>query len=302
MNLNNLNNLNNINNLKLLLNKHGFHFSKSKGQNFLTDINIINAIADASGADRNSGVLEIGPGAGILTAALARRAGKVLAIELDQNLLPILQESLDDFDNIDIIIADILKLDLNALVKKYFPDFNLNPGLNSGLNPIVCANLPYNITTPILEKVIQTPDFKTITVLLQKEVADRLSAPDGDPDGGAFACYTRYYTRAEKLFEISRDKFIPAPKVDSALLKLTRRERPAVNVSDEAFFFRVMRGGFLLRRKTLVNSLSAALPEFSKAEILQAFKNINLPANIRGERLKLQDFADLSEQLQNLKN
>ena len=182
----NLNNLNNINNLKLLLNKHGFHFSKSKGQNFLTDIDIINSIADASGADQNSGVLEIGPGAGILTAALARRAGKVLAIELDQNLLPILQESLADFDNIDIIIADILKLDLNALVKKYFLDFNLNP--------IVCANLPYNITTPILEKLIQTPDFKTITVLLQKEVAERLSAPDGDPDGGAFACYTRYYT------------------------------------------------------------------------------------------------------------
>ena len=290
----NLNNLNNINNLKLLLNKHGFHFSKSKGQNFLTDIDIIHSIADASGADRNSGVLEIGPGAGILTAALARRAGKVLAIELDQNLLPILRESLADFDNIDIIIADILKLDLNALVKQYFLDFNLNP--------IVCANLPYNITTPILEKLIQTPDFKTITVLLQKEVADRLSAPDGDPDGGAFACYTRYYTQAEKLFEISREKFIPAPKVDSALLKLTRRERPAVNVSDEAFFFRVMRGGFLLRRKTLVNSLSAALPEFSKTDILQAFNNINLPANIRGERLKLQDFADLSEQLQDLKN
>ena len=208
---------------------------------------------------------------------------------MDQNLSPILKESLAGFDNIDIIIADILKLDLNSLAEKYFLSLNLNP--------IVCANLPYNITTPVLEKLIQTPCLKNITVLLQKEVAERLSAPDGDPGGGAFACYVRYYMKSRLLFEIPRDKFIPVPKVDSALLRLTRRERPAADVSDEAFFFRVMRGGFLLRRKTLVNSLSAALPEYAKTDILQAMKKLNLPENIRGERLKLQDFADLSREL-----
>ena len=277
----------NIRALHALFQRHGFHFSKSKGQNFLMDPSIPEAIAEASGADASSGVLEIGPGAGILTAALARRAGKVTAVELDKTLLPVLSETLSDFQNVEIIQGDVLKLDLSAFAAEHFP----------GLEPIVCANLPYNITTPVLEKLIAASCFRTVTVMVQREVAQRLTAPDGSSDSGAFARYLRYSMEPSYLFDVPREKFYPVPNVDSAVIQCVRRPRPAVETEDETFFFRVVRGGFLLRRKTLVNSLSAALQEYSKEEILNAVKACGLPENIRGERLTLEQFAALASAL-----
>ena len=273
--------------LRALLARHGFRFSKSMGQNFLIDPAVPAAIADASEANSGNGVLEIGPGVGALTVELAKRAGKAVSVELDRALLPILSETLRESPNAEIVQGDALKLDLSALAAEKF----------QGLAPIVCANLPYNITSPILEKLIQTPCFQTVTVLLQKEVAERLAAPDGSPDGGAFTLFLRYYMEPEIMFGVSREAFLPRPKVDSAVLRCVRRTRPAVETDDEAHLFRVIRGAFLLRRKTLVNSLSAALPETSKDAIRDAVAACGLPETVRGERLTLQDFANLSRRL-----
>ena len=233
------------------------------------------------------GVLEIGPGIGPLTCELAQRAAKVVSVELDKDLLPVLAETMAPYDNVEIVPGDAMKLDLGALAAEKF----------QGLMPIVCANLPYNITSPILEKLIETPCFETITVLIQKEVAQRLSAPQGSPDGGSFSLFLQYYMETEYLFDVPREKFLPAPKVTSAVLRCVRREKPAVAVEDEAFFFKVMRGAFLLRRKTLANSLSAALPAYGKEDIQAAICACGLPADIRGERLTLEDFARLSKSL-----
>ena len=257
------------------------------GQNFLTDPQIPADIAAASGADENCGVLEIGPGIGPLTAELARRAGKVVSVELDRTLLPVLAETMAPFPNVEIVQGDVLRLDLGALAAERF----------QGLTPIVCANLPYNITSPALQKFVETPCFQSVTVLIQKEVARRLSAPQGSPEGGAFSLFLQYHMETEALFEVPRDKFLPAPKVDSAVLRCVRRDRPAVEVPDEAFFFKVLRGAFLLRRKTLVNSLSAALPGRDKASIQSAIEACGLQPGVRGERLTLRDFAALAEAL-----
>lgn len=273
--------------IRALLERHGFHFSKSMGQNFLTDPQIPSDIAAASGADETCGVLEIGPGIGPLTAELAQRAGKVVSIELDKTLLPVLAETMAPFPNVEILQGDALRLDLNALAAEKF----------QGLTPLVCANLPYNITSSILQKLVDTPCFQSVTVLIQKEVAQRLSAPQGSSEGGAFSLFLQYHMEVEMLFEVPRDKFLPAPRVDSAVLRCRRRKQPAVEVSDEPFFFKVLRGAFLLRRKTLVNSLSAALPKSSKEDILRAIGNCGLPPDVRGERLTLQDFAALAETL-----
>ncbi|MBR4545507.1 MAG: ribosomal RNA small subunit methyltransferase A [Oscillibacter sp.] len=273
--------------LRPLLERHGFRFSKSMGQNFLIDPEIPAEIADASGADKSRGVLEIGAGVGSLTAELSRRAGKVVSVELDRALLPILSETMSGLDNVEIVPGDALKLDLSALAAEKF----------QGLTPIVCANLPYNITSPMLEKLILTPCFQSVTVLLQKEVAERLAAPEGSGDGGAFSLFLRYHMVPELLFGVPRDKFLPRPKVDSAVLRCVRRTTPAVDAADEAYFFRVVRGAFLLRRKTIVNSLAAALPELSKDSIREAVRACGLSETVRGERLTLQDFAELSRLL-----
>ena len=273
--------------IRALLDRHGFHFSKSMGQNFLLDPQIPADIAAASGADETCGVLEIGPGIGPLTAELAKRAGKVVSIELDKTLLPVLAETMAPFPNVEILQGDVLRLDLAALAAEKF----------QGLTPVVCANLPYNITSPILQKLAETPCFRSLTVLIQKEVAQRLSAPQGSPEGGAFSLFLQYWMEVETLFQVPRDKFLPAPKVDSAVLRCLRRSRPAVEVSDEVFFFKVLRGAFLLRRKTLVNSLAAALPGSSKGDIQRAIEDCGLPPDVRGERLTLQDFAALAQAL-----
>lgn len=273
--------------IRMLLERHGFHFSKSMGQNFLIDPQIPADIAAASQADETCGVLEIGPGIGPLTAELAQRAGKVVAVELDRALLPVLAETMAPYPNVEVVPGDVLKLDLTAITAEKF----------QGLTPIVCANLPYNVTSPILEKLVESPCFTAFTVMIQREVARRLCAPQGSSEGGSFSLFLQYYMKPELLFDVPPEKFLPAPKVTSAVIRCVRRERPAVDVADESFFFKVMRGGFLLRRKTLANSLSAALPGIPKESIQQAIADMGLPAAVRGEQLTLEDFAALSAAL-----
>ena len=274
-------NLCDYNTIRDLLARHGFHFSKSMGQNFLIDPEVPRRIAEASGAD------EIGPGIGPLTAELAQRAGKVVAVELDRALLPVLAETMAPYPNVEVVPGDVLKLDLTAIAAEKF----------QGLTPIVCANLPYNVTSPILEKLVESPCFTAFTVMIQREVARRLCAPQGSSEGGSFSLFLQYYMKPELLFDVPPEKFLPAPKVTSAVIRCVRRERPAVDVADESFFFKVMRGGFLLRRKTLANSLSAALPGIPKESIQQAIADMGLPAAVRGEQLTLEDFAALSAAL-----
>ena len=273
--------------IRALLGRHGFRFSKSMGQNFLIEGWVPRDIAEASGAGPDTGVLEIGPGIGPLTVQLARRAAKVAAIELDRTLYPILAETLAPYPNAEVVPGDAMKLDLAALVSDKF----------SGLTAIACANLPYNITTPVLTALIEAGCFASITVMIQREVARRLCAPQGSSEGGSFSLFLQYYMKPELLFDVPPEKFLPAPKVTSAVIRCVRRERPAVNVADEGFFFKVMRGGFLLRRKTLANSLSAALPGIPKESIQQAIADMGLPAAVRGEQLTLEDFAALSAAL-----
>ena len=280
-------NLCDYNTIRDLLARHGFHFSKSMGQNFLIDPEVPRRIAEASGADAGCGVLEIGPGIGPLTAQLAQRAGKVVSVELDPSLLPVLAETMAPYPNLEVVPGDVLKLDLTAIAAEKF----------QGLTPIVCANLPYNVTSPILEKLVESPCFTAFTVMIQREVAQRLCAPQGSSEGGSFSLFLQYYMKPELLFDVPPEKFLPAPKVTSAVIRCVRRERPAVDVADEGFFFKVMRGGFLLRRKTLANSLSAALPGIPKESIQQAITDMGLPAAVRGEQLTLEDFAALSAAL-----
>jgi len=268
-----------------LLERHGFHFSKSLGQNFLIDPSVPQHIAEVSGADENCGVLEIGPGVGCLTAELARRAGRVVSVELDRDLLPVLEETLGEFSNVEIVPGDVLKLDLESLAAEKF----------GGLTPLVCANLPYNITTPVLTKLTESPSFRQITVMIQREVAHRVCAAPGDSECGAFSLLMQYRMETELLFDVPPACFYPAPKVTSSVIRCTRRAQPAVHPADEAFFFKVVRGAFLLRRKTLVNSLSSALPECSRETIREGLEHCGLPADVRGERLSLQNFAELSD-------
>lgn len=271
--------------IEALLRRHGFHFSKSMGQNFLINPDIPAAIAESSQADETNGVLEIGPGIGALSSQLCRRAGKVVAVELDRTLLPILQETMANFDHFEVVSADILKTDISALVQEKF----------TGLTPIVCANLPYNITTPVITALIESRCFTSITVLVQKEVAERLCAAPGTAVYGAFSVFMQYYTEPTLLFEVPKECFEPMPKVTSAVLRAVVREKPPVEVADEAFFFRTVYAAFALRRKTLVNSLMTAFgTRLTKEDLAQIVVTCGLDANIRGERLGLADFAVLS--------
>ena len=277
----------NRNDIQALLQRHGFHFSKAMGQNFLIEGWVPRDIAAASGADEHTGVLEIGPGIGPLTRELARRAGKVVSVELDRRLWPVLEETMAGCENFTLVQGDVMQQDLAALVGEHF----------GGLRPILCANLPYNITTPLLTRVVESRCFDSVTVLIQKEVAQRICAAPGTADYGAFSLLMQYYTAPELLFEVPNTCFLPAPKVTSAVLRCVRREKPAVEVADEAFFFKVIKGAFLLRRKTLVNSLAAALPGTDKTAIADAIAACGLPPAVRGEALTLTDFAALSSAL-----
>ena len=279
-----------IGQIKALLARHGFRFSKSMGQNFLIVDWVPREIAKASGAGPGSGVLEVGPGIGFLTRELAQRAGRVVSVELDKALPPILAETLADCPNAQVISGDILKTDIPALVEERFP----------GLAPIACANLPYNITTPVITALLEAGCFASVTVMIQREVAKRICAAPGTADYGAFSVYCQYYTNPEILFEVPPDCFLPAPKVTSAVVRLAPRPAPA-QVDDPDHFFRVVRAAFALRRKTLLNSLSANLGgRYSKEELSQAIAACGLPPDIRGERLSIPQFAQLSRRLRGL--
>ncbi len=277
-----------LNDIRTLLGRHGFHFSKAMGQNFLIDAAVPRAIAAGSGVDARCGVLEIGPGIGCLTARLAASAGKVVAVELDRRLLPVLEETLAGFDNVTLLSGDILKMDLPALVRTHF----------AGLTPVVCANLPYNITTPVLSALIGSGCFQSLTVMVQREVARRVCALPGSADYGALSVYLQFYTEPELLFDVPPHCFTPQPKVTSSVLRCVMRQTPPVDTADTAFFFQVVRAAFALRRKTLVNSLYAAFgAQLSKEALEEAVTSCGLPASVRGERLGLEEFARISERL-----
>ncbi len=273
--------------IRALLARHGFRFSKSMGQNFLIESWVPRDIAAASGADQDTGVLEIGPGIGPLTVQLARRAGRVVAVELDRTLLPVLDETLASFDNVEVVPGDILKLDLPDLL-----DDKLK-----GLTPVVCANLPYNITTPVLTALLECGRFRSITVMIQREVARRICAAPGTADYGAFSLFCQYHARVELLFDVPPECFLPAPKVTSSVVRLVPRPAPA-EVEDERFFFRVVRASFAQRRKTLLNGLSSAFGDrLSKEALRDILNTCGLPADVRGERLSIPEFARLASAL-----
>ena len=276
-----------LNQIKGLLARHGFRFSKSMGQNFLIQSWVPRDIAAASGAGPGTGVLEVGPGIGPLTRELSARADRVVSVELDRALLPILAETLADCPNARVIPGDILKVDLPALAAEEF----------AGLTPLACANLPYNITTPAITALIEAGCFASITVMIQREVARRICAAPGTPDYGAFSVFCQYHTRPELLFDVPPDCFLPAPKVTSSVVRMVPCPPPP-EVDDERHFFRVVRAAFALRRKTLVNSLSSALgSSLDRAALARAVADCGLPENVRGERLGIPEFAALSRAL-----
>lgn len=282
-------NLCDIRDIKALLARHGFHFSKSMGQNFLIEDWVPRDIAEASGADNTHAVLEIGPGIGPLTTQLCRRAAKVVAVELDKSLYPVLAETMASADNFTLIPGDIMKLDIPALVDEQF----------AGLTPLVCANLPYNITTPVLTALVEAKRFESITVMIQKEVALRIAARPGTGEYGAFSLFMQYYTEPEVLFDVPPDCFLPAPKVTSAVLHCRVRNTPAVSPAcGEAFFFRTVRAAFAQRRKTLLNSLSSVFGgQLTKEQIADVIAQCGFEPTVRGERLGLEAFAALADGL-----
>ena len=280
-------NLCDIDQIKALLARHGFRFSKSMGQNFLIQPWVPRDIACSSGAGSGKGVLEIGPGIGPLTRELSLLADQVVSVELDRSLLPILTETLGDRDNVEIVSGDILKLDIPSLVRERF----------QGLEPIACANLPYNITTPAITALLDAGCFSSITIMIQREVARRICATPGSGDYGAFSVYCQYHAETELLFDVPPDCFLPAPKVTSSVLRLTPKDPPD-EVDDPDHFFRVVKAAFSQRRKTLLNGLSGIFRyNFSKEQLLSAILSCDLPADIRGERLSIPQFAALSKAL-----
>ena len=278
-----------IREIKALLGRHGFHFSKSMGQNFLIEEWVPRDIAEASGATKAHGVLEIGPGIGPLTSQLCHLAGKVTAVELDKALYPVLAETMGWADNFTLIPGDIMKLDIPALVDEHF----------EGLPPLVCANLPYNITTPVLTALVEAKRFESITVMIQKEVALRIAAKPGTGDYGAFSLFMQYHTEPEVLFDVPPDCFLPAPKVTSAVLHCKVRKTPAVSPAcGEDFFFRTVRAAFAQRRKTLLNSLSSVFgSQLGKETLSEIIAECGFEPTVRGERLGLEEFARLADAL-----
>ena len=280
-------NLCNIHEVKPLLERHGFHFSKAKGQNFLIQDWVPKEIARQAGVTADCGVLEVGPGIGPLTSELCRNAGKVVAVEVDLNLKPILAETLAEFDNLEIIFSDILKQDIPALVQEKFGD----------LKPMACANLPYYITSPILAALLESRCFSSVTVMVQKEVAQRICSKAGTADYSAFTVFCQYYAKPELLFDVPPSCFLPQPKVSSAVMKLEMRDEPICEILDEALFFRVVKASFAVRRKTLLNGLSMGFSQLSKAELSEVIAEAGLPANVRGETLDIPAFANLANVL-----
>ena len=280
-------NLCDMNVIKPLLQKHGFHFSKSKGQNFLTQSWVPREIAEGAGIDETCGVLEVGPGIGPLTQALCENAAKVVSVEVDTSLKPILAETMGEQENFTLIFGDILKTNIPALVEEHF----------AGLRPMACANLPYYITSPVLSSLLEAKCFEAVTVMVQKEVAERICARPGTKDYSAFSLFCQYYAEPEILFDVPPSCFIPQPKVTSAVITLRCRTEPPCPIADEKLFFRVVKASFAQRRKTLVNGLCSGFGKIPKEEIIQCVKDAGLAENVRGETLDIPGFARVAEEI-----
>ena len=273
-----------INQIKALLGRHGFRFSKSMGQNFLIQSWVPEDIAHASGAAAGKGVLEVGPGIGPLTRQLAQRADKVVSVELDKALLPILKETMADHSNFELVSGDILKTDIPALVAEKM----------SGLDAIACANLPYNITTPAITALVEANCFTAITVMIQREVARRICAAPGTADYGAFSVYCQYHCNCELLFDVPPECFIPAPKVTSSVLRLVPRPAP-IEVDDPDHFFQVVKAAFAQRRKTLLNCLGTGFSnQLTKDQLKACMESCGISPSARGETLDIERFAALT--------
>lgn len=279
--------LTDINTIRALLAKNGFHFSKALGQNFLRDAAIPPRIAEAAGLSPKTGVLEIGPGVGCLTAELARRAARVVAVEADAALRPVLAETLQEFDNVEVLYADVLKLDLPSLAAGHFPDC---------AETVVCANLPYQITGPALAALVKAGCFSRVTVMVQREVARRVCAREATSDYGAFSILMQWYMRAEILFDVPPEAFVPAPKVTSSVVRMERREAPPASVNDEKRMFALIRAAFNQRRKTLCNAMMHSLG-LGREEAEAALAAAGLDKRVRGEALSIEKFAAVSDAL-----
>ena len=277
----------NIHIMKPLLAEHGFHFSKAKGQNFLIAKWVPEQIAEDAGVDETAGVLEIGPGIGPLTQQLALRAKKVCAVELDLRLKPILAMTVGEFDNLEILWDDVLKQDIPALVKEKF----------AGLRPMACANLPYYITSPILTALLEAECFESVTVMVQKEVAQRIAAKPGSADYSAFTIFCQYYTEPEILFDVPAGCFLPAPKITSAVITLRTRKELPWQIDNKDIFFRTVKASFAMRRKTLQNGLASGFPELGKAGAGEVIEACGLPASVRGETLDSGQFAAIANEI-----
>ena len=281
-----MNKLSDIGTIKDILHRHGFTFSKALGQNFLINPSVCPRMAELSGAGEGVGVIEVGPGIGVLPNELCKLADKVVAIELDKRLLPVLDETLAEYDNIKVINADVLELDLNKLIADEFP----------GMEVVICANLPYYITSPAIMKLLEDRlPVTAITVMVQKEAAQRICAPVGSRESGAVTVSVNYYAEPSLQFHVSAGSFMPAPKVDSAVIRLDIREVPPVEV-DEKTFFKVVKAAFSQRRKVISNSLSSGL-KLSKDEINGILERAGVPANARAEKLSLEDFAKIANEV-----
>lgn len=282
-------NLSNITTVKELLHRHGFTFSKALGQNFIINPGVCPKMAELSGA-RGIGVIEIGPGIGVLTAELAKIAKRVVCIELDTRLLPVLQETLAGFDNVTVINDDVLKVDLQALITREF----------AGMEVVICANLPYYITSPIVMSLLEARlSVKAITVMVQKEAAARLCAKPATRDVGAVTITVRYYSEPKVLFQVSRGSFMPAPEVDSTVIRLDVHAAPVLPVKDERLFFAVVKAAFGMRRKTISNAL-AGVSGLAKEQVLLAITAAGVPPTHRAEQLTMEQFAALADSISNM--
>ena len=277
--------------IRTLCEKYDFALSKGFGQNFIINPGLPPKIVDASGVDKSWGVLEIGPGIGVLTKELAQRAAKVVSIEVDERLPPLLAETMAGVENFKLVLQDVLKVDLRALIEEEFP----------GMPVAVCANLPYYITSPIVMKLLgDRLPIQNLTVMVQKEVAQRICSPAGKGDYGAFSVFCQYYAEPELLFDVPASCFIPQPKVTSAVLKLTMRKESVCEIKSEAMFFKVVRAAFAQRRKTLLNALSSGLSQFDKPALAAVIEDCGFAPTVRGETLDIPGFAAISNALTEL--
>lgn len=277
----------NFKNIKALLEKNGFNFKKSLGQNFLINPTVCPRMADAALSDGSVGVLEIGPGVGVLTAELARRADKVVSIEIDERLRPVLAETMSEFDNVEIVFGDFMKMDVAQLIKDKFGDMQV----------CVCANLPYYITSPIIMQLLESRlPISNVTVMVQKEAAERLCAAPGTRECGAVSVAVSYYSQPSVLFGVSRGSFMPPPNVDSSVMQLRVLDTPAVEVADEKQFFRFVKSAFSTRRKTLANAVSGTV-NCSKEQFGKLLDELGISPQVRAEQLTLQQFAAIHNRL-----